>query len=259
MSFDTQSALRFEDVTYRYPAAEKAALRDLSLDLPAGKQIVLLGHNGSGKSTLMLHANGILRPESGTVHFMGTPIDYAHKALRLLRQQVGVVFQNADDQIFSASVRQDIAFGPLNLGLSETETRQRVDEVAEECGIASLLDRPAHSLSGGEKARVALAGVLAMRPQVLLVDEPTASLDPPARERIFQIFSTLNRRGTTVILSTHEVEIARHWAEYVVILQQGRMLSAETVERTFANQDLLREAGLDRPWYAALRRPNVHT
>lgn len=255
MTGNCEHLLRFQDITYRYPGTEVPALDRLTLDLPAGQQIVLLGHNGSGKSTLMLHANGILRPDSGCVFYQSRQLDYGRKELNRLRQQVGVVFQNPDDQIFSASVIQDIGFGPLNLGISEEEARARVTEVAKQCGITALLNRPAHSLSGGEKARVALAGVLVMRPQLLLVDEPTASLDPPARQRIFEIFDRLNEAGTTIILSTHEVEIALYWAEFVVIMRQGTVLSAASTESTFSDIELLREAGLDRPWYSTLRRP----
>jgi len=166
--------VRFDDVHYRYPGSDRPALDGLSLTLPKGERIAILGHNGSGKSTLFLHANGILRPDSGEIFFQEQALGYGRKELTALRQQVGVVFQQADDQLFSASVQQDISFGPLNLGLSEADSREQVQEAAQQCGITHLLDRPTHALSGGEKARAALAGVLAMEPALLLVDEPTA-------------------------------------------------------------------------------------
>ena len=245
--------IRFDQVHYTYPGSETPALDNLNLALPKGKRIAILGHNGSGKSTLFLHANGILRPTSGHVTFNDQPLSYRHKNLTALRQQVGVVFQQADDQLFSASVRQDISFGPLNLGLTEAESRARVNEAAAQCRLTHLLDRPTHALSGGEKARAALAGVLAMEPDVLLIDEPTASLDPPARQQIFAIFDALTKQDKTIILATHEIEIAHYWADYVVILEAGKALIAGPAETVMVNQSLLAEAGLDRLWYHQMR------
>ncbi|MEM7538009.1 MAG: ABC transporter ATP-binding protein, partial [Chloroflexota bacterium] len=221
--------------------------------LPKGQRIVLMGRNGSGKSTFFLHCNGILRPKQGQILFDHTPLRYDRAALKTLRQQVGVVFQQADDQLFSANVAQDISFGPLNLGLEETIVWQRIEEVAEMCELHELLDRPIHALSGGQKARVALAGVLAMYPDVLLIDEPTASLDPVMRRQIFRIFERLHEEGKTLILATHEYEVARYWADYVVLMDRGYVLAADTPEQIFAQGDLLISLGLHEPWYTDLR------
>lgn len=254
----TTPLFAFDNVTYRYSGTEHLALNALTLDLPAHSRIALLGHNGSGKSTLFLHCNGILQPQSGTIYFDGQPLSYRRRDLMRLRQRVGVVFQQADDQLFSANVRQDISFGPLNLGLSFDTSHQRINEVALQCRLSSLLDRPTHALSGGEKARVALAGVLAMHPDVLLVDEPTASLDPPARQQVFAIFNALAAQGKTIILATHELEIAQYWADYVVILQSGVAFAAGSSKEIFANKQLLAQAGLDKPWYHVLIEQQSH-
>ena len=241
--------LEFEQVTYAYPDHAQPALDGLTLALPAGRRIAILGHNGAGKSSLFLHCNGVLRPDSGVVRFNGMPLDYSRSGLLALRRHVGVVFQNADDQLFSAGVAQDISFGPLNLGLSDAEVRRRVQVVAEQCELQHVLDRPTHALSGGEKARAALAGVLAMGPNVLLVDEPTASLDPLMRRQVFTIFQELVSQGKTIILATHEMEIARHWADYIVVMDGGRVLGAGHRATILADHALLARIGMDRPWY----------
>ena len=246
--------LQFENVRYTYPGHTEPALDNMSLALPAGKRIVVLGHNGAGKSSLFLHCNGILAPQSGTVRFQGRPLKYARSDLRELRKHVGIVFQSADEQLFSASVQQDISFGPLNLGLSESAARQRVQEAAEQCEISHLLDRPTHALSGGEKARAALAGVLAMDPEVLLVDEPTASLDPLMRRKLFAIFEKLTARGKTIVLATHELELAHYWADYIVIMHRGRVLGEGASETILSDQNMLSLISLDRPWYSDMRK-----
>ena len=241
--------LQFERVRYTYPGHTAPALDDLSLALPRGQRIVILGHNGAGKSSLFLHCNGILRPDAGVVRFDGQPIDYARRRLLDLRRRIGVVFQDADDQLFSASVQQDISFGPLNLGLSDAEVRRRVYVAAEQCDLRHLLERPTHALSGGEKARAALAGVLAMEPDVLLVDEPTASLDPLMRRQVFTIFQDLSEQGKTIILATHELELARHWADFIVVMHAGRAIGAGPRAQILADPLLLARIGMDRPWY----------
>lgn len=205
--------MAFQEASFAYPEYGNSegpkALDSVTVQFPVGLRTVILGHNGSGKSTLLLHGNGILKPGSGTVYFAGKPMQYTRKALLSLRQQVGVLFQHSDDQLFGATVAQEISFGPLNLGLDEATVRQRVADAARQCDITHRLDKPTHALSGGEKARAALAGVLAMEPELLLIDEPTASLDPPMRKRFFAIFQELHSAGKTIVLATHELEIAR--------------------------------------------------
>jgi len=241
--------LEFQDVRYRYPGQEAFALRGLTVALPAGEKIAVVGRNGSGKSTFFLHCNGLYRPESGKVHFDGQPLAYDRRSLQALRQRVGIVFQNPDDQLFSASVEQDISFGPLNLGLSHAEARERVQMAAELCEITDLLDRPTHALSGGEKARVALAGVLAMDPDVLISDELMATLDPWIRLRIFAIFQRLHDKGKTILLATHDLATVRQWASFIVVMEAGRAAFTGPPERLLANQPLLEQTGLAQVWY----------
>ena len=244
--------LEFQGVTFSYPGAESPALDNITLQLPRGARTVLLGHNGSGKSTLFLHANGILEPDAGTVAFDGVALSYRRRDIQELRRNVGIVFQHADDQLFSASVAQDISFGPLNLGLDEAQVRTRVAEAARACELEGVLERPTHALSGGEKARAALAGVLAMEPALLLIDEPTSSQDPRMRRQIFRIFRRLHEQGKTIMLATHNVEIAQRWADYVVILESGRVLAADRPQAIFADRALMRQTGMDQPWYNEL-------
>jgi len=243
-----KSILRFEDVSYRYPGHQRLALNGFSLEVPVGEQIAVIGRNGSGKSTFFLHCNGLLRPHAGVVYYDGMPVGYGRDALQLLRQHVGICFQNPDDQLFSASVAQDISFGPLNLNLGEETVKQRVQSSAEFCEISDLLDRPTHALSGGEKARVALAGVLAMEPEVLIVDELMANLDPWVRVHIFDIFRRLHDEGKTILLATHDMAVVERWATFVVVMEQGRVLFAGPAVELFASDALLVETGLAEIW-----------
>ena len=175
--------LEAEHLTYGYDE-KRHAIEDLSIAFEEGKTTAILGANGAGKSTLFLHLNGILQPEHGEVRFRGQPISYKKAGLRQLRSKVGIVFQNPDDQLFSASVYQDISFGAVNMGLPSEEVHRRVNVVMEQIGITYLKDRPTHSLSFGQKKRVAFAGIMVMQPEVIILDEPTAGLDPKGRDQI---------------------------------------------------------------------------
>ena len=240
--------LQFEQVYYRYEGQEAFALQGLDLAVPIGEKIAVIGRNGAGKSTLFLLCNGLYRPASGTVRFAGQALSYDARGLRGVRQRVGIVFQNPDDQLFSASVEEDISFGPLNLGLSISEVRQRVDVAAHLCEVDSFLDRPTHALSSGEKARVALAGVLAMEPEVVAVDELVANLDPWVSQRIFAIFDQLHAQGKTILLSTHNLNVARDWATWVVVMEQGRATFSGTPRALLADRDVLKQTGLAQVW-----------
>ncbi len=244
------SIFEFTDVHYTYPIQpDRSALRGFSVKIPQGEKIAVVGRNGSGKSTFFLHCNGLYRPNSGQVRFKGQPLVYSRKALKQLRQQVGLVFQNPDDQLFSASVAQDISFGPLNLGLDETEAQRRIQEAARICEIDHLLDRPTHALSGGEKARVALAGVLAMEPDVLVADELMASLDPWVRLAIFEILQRFYDQGKTILMATHNLSVVRYWASYVVVMQDGQAVFAGAPKDLLSNQTVLDETELSRVWW----------
>lgn len=240
---------QFEAVEYHYPGHQnRSALQGLTMSLPAHEKIAVIGRNGSGKSTMLLHCNGLYRPQAGRIFFNGQPLAYNRAAIKQLRQQVGLVFQNPDDQLFSASVAQDISFGPLNLGLSVPEVRERVNEAARMCDITKLLERPTHALSGGEKARVALAGVLAMRPTVLLGDEVTATLDPWARLAILQILDRFHADGHTIILATHNLEFVQQWATQVVVMVHGQTVFTGAPQTLWADVEIMNETGLAQLW-----------
>lgn len=227
--------LLFDSVSYRYPGARSDAVNSLTLRVSSGSKLALIGRNGSGKSTLMLLANGTLKPTDGAVQLDGTPVRYDRRGLNTLRERVGIVFQNPEDQLFSATVFQDLSAGPLNLGLSESETRTRVEEVAERCDLIKLLDRPTHALSGGEKTRVALAGMLAMCPTFLFADEITNELDPWLRVELLHILDRFVDRGMGVVLSTHDWELAETWADEIAYLVDGRIAAHGSPSDVFQN------------------------
>jgi cobalt transport protein ATP-binding subunit len=186
--------LEARGVSFSYPDGTQA-LVDVNLSIPGGKKAAFLGPNGAGKTTLFLHFNGILRPQRGKIYFSGEGVRYHHAALLELRKRVGIIFQDPETQLFSASVRQEISFGPLNLGLSREEVGERVEKAMAATGTLPLQDRPTHFLSYGQKKRVAIADILAMQPQVLICDEPTACLDIKHAGQIMKLFDEINRSG----------------------------------------------------------------
>lgn len=243
-----RTILELDNLYYQYPGQDTPALKGASLTIPAGCKLVVVGRNGCGKSTLFLHCNGILRPKAGAVRLDGRELSYDRRSLLELRHRVGMVFQSAEDQLFSASVAQDISFGPLNLGLSEQDVRGRVLAAAETCDIVDLLERPVHALSSGQKTRVALAGVLAMDPQLLVVDEVLGSLDPWMRSQVLVVLQRLVDRGKTVLMSTHDLAVARNWADVVVVMNDGRVVAADSPERVFGDSDLVGLICPPDPW-----------
>jgi cobalt/nickel transport system ATP-binding protein len=216
------SIISTRSLSFSYPNGAEA-LKDVTIAIGKGRKVALLGPNGAGKSTLFLHFNGILKPAAGTVSYAGEELSYRNKDLYVLREKVALVLQNPDDQIFSATVEEDVAFGPLNLDLPRTEVEARVKEAMALVGLDGLEDRPTQQLSFGQRKRVALAGALAMRPEVLILDEPTAGLDPKMVSELLEITEEINAKGVTVIMSTHEVEIALGWADDVLALKDGKV------------------------------------
>jgi len=237
--------LETRDLCYSYGEGI-TALRDVNFIAPRASTIAVLGPNGAGKSTLFKHFNGLLFPTSGEVLYRGEPVSRAN--VREIRKQVGIVFQNPDDQIFSPTVREDVAFGPVNLGLDAETIEHRVDEALGLLGIEHLANRPPHHLSGGEKKRVAIAGVIAMEPQILVLDEPGSGLDPQGVENLTAFLKTLPQRfGMTIIFSTHHVDLVPELADYVYVLDRGAVIGKGTVEEIFFEDDLLRKARLREP------------
>ena len=218
-----------------------------SLRLPAGRRLAVLGANGSGKTTLLRCLSGALRPLAGQVTVDGQRLQHTRRGLRAHRQEVQLVLQDPDDQLFSASVAQDVSFGPVNLGLDDDTVRARVAEALRLLGVGHLADRPTHQLSFGERKRVAIAGAVAMRPCVLLLDEPTAGLDPSAVAEALAALARLEESGSTVVMSTHDVDLALRWADEVAVVVDRAVVQGSPAD-VLGDDTLLARARLDRPW-----------
>ena len=238
----TVAALALAGVTHRYPDGH-AALHGVDLVLQPGERTALLGPNGAGKTTLVLHLNGILTPTTGTVHVDGLPVEREH--LQEVRRRVGIVFQDPDDQLFMPSVREDVAFGPANLGLSADEIDLRVSEALEAVGMADAADRAPHHLSFGQRRRVAVATVLAMRPSILVLDEPSSNLDPASRRELAEI---LLRLDLTVLMVTHDLPYALELCPRSVVLDAGRVVADGRTAELLGDGDLMRAHRLELPY-----------
>ncbi len=238
--------LETRDLVYSYGDGTEA-LKDVNISLEEGRKIALVGPNGAGKSTLMLMFNGILRPSAGEVLFRGQPLQYDSAHLREIRRKVGMVFQNSDDQIFAPTVYQDVAFGPVNLGFPLEKVKRYVGYALQYVGLSGYERRPPHHLSGGEKKRVAIAGILAMEPEVLILDEPTSNLDPASSEEIMDMLDELNSGGKTMIISTHDVELAYRWADEVILMEDGGVLRRGIGPEIFGDAEMIKRARLKLP------------
>lgn len=232
---------------FNYPDGTPA-LKDLSIQIQKGKTTGILGGNGAGKSTLFLNLNGILRPTSGQVYHKNLPISYSSKSLNQLRQSVGIVFQDPDTQLFSASVYQDVSFGVVNLGIPESEAHLRTENALKRTGTYELRQKPTHSLSYGQKKRVALAGIIAMEPEVLILDEPTAGLDPQGVSEIMQLIRELQQDlGIAILIATHDMDLVPMYCDYIYLLNQGEIVGCGSPDEIFNQPSLLRQIHLRLP------------
>ncbi len=242
---------RLENVTYKYSIGtpfEKTAVDNVSLTINRGEFIGIIGHTGSGKSTLIQHLNGLVKPTSGTVFIDGADIHSKDVKLRDIRFKVGIVFQYSEHQLFEETVAKDIAYGPKNMGLSDEEIQARVKDAAESMGITHLLEKSPFELSGGQQRRVALAGVLAMDPETLILDEPAAGLDPKGRNKILTLIKNYHKKsGKTILLVSHSMEDIVKFAEKVLVMNKGRVFSFDYTDRVFEHTDNLVSIGLDVP------------
>ncbi|MBK7354914.1 ABC transporter ATP-binding protein [Propionivibrio sp.] len=238
--------LELEHVSFSYPDGG-IGLDDCTLIIRHGSRNALIGANGSGKTTLFQHCNGLLQPQSGLVRYDGEAIDYGRKGLRQLRSKVGMVFQNPDRQLFSASVQEDVSFGPFNLGLAESAVRQRVAAALLAVGMEAFANKAVHNLSYGEKKRVCIAGVLAMEPELLVLDEPMAGLDQRMQEELLIVLDELHERGITLLLATHDIDFAYRWADRLHLISAGRCTATLEAADLADCGDALSAVGLPLP------------
>ncbi|MDR2654574.1 MAG: energy-coupling factor transporter ATPase [Oscillospiraceae bacterium] len=268
------SLLKVENLSYSYnkgTSMEKNAVKNASFEIEQGDFIGIIGHTGSGKSTLIQHFNGLIRPDSGRIYINGEDIWASKERLHQIRFIVGLVFQYPEYQLFEETVYKDIAFGPGNMGLGKEEIDARVREAADFAGVhPEYLESSPFDLSGGQKRRAAIAGVIAMRPQILVLDEPAAGLDPHGRDRIFERIKNYHKKtGSTVVLVSHSMEDIARYAKKVLVMNQGGIETFDTVENVFSKAERLLEIGLEVPMitrvFMALRArgidvpPDVYT
>ncbi len=240
------SILETRGLSFSYPDGTQA-LDNINITIEKGKKIAFVGRNGSGKSTLFLCMNGTHRPKKGEILFHGDPMKYDSRSLREIRKNIGIVFQNSDDQIFAPTIFQDVAFGPTNLDYPKDKVETIVNNTLEYVGLMHLKDKPPHHLSGGQKKRVAVAGIVAMDPEIIILDEPLANLDPVGADEVMDLLNELNYFGKTIIISTHDVDLAYRWADYVFLMNEQKVISEGTPEEIFMQHDNLKNAYLRQP------------
>ncbi|MBR4021719.1 MAG: energy-coupling factor transporter ATPase [Ruminococcus sp.] len=244
--------LKTEDLTYTYSQGtpfEKTAINKVNLEIEEGELVGVMGHTGSGKSTLIQHFNGLLEPTSGKVYLDGEDIWADKKKIRDVRFKVGLVFQYPEYQIFEDTVYKDIAFGPKNMGLSDDEIKSRVYETAENIGISpEYMERSPFELSGGQKRRVAIAGVMAMKPKVLILDEPTAGLDPKGRDKILGLIKSYQQKtNSTVLIVSHSMEDIAEYADKILVMNKAELFCYDTAVNVFGLSNEIEQMGLDVP------------
>jgi len=238
--------LRIENISYRYDG-KVLALNDVSATFHAGERVAVLGSNGAGKSTFFLCCNGVLRPNSGKILYTGREISKSKKDVFTLRQAVGLVFQDPDSQMIAGSVESEVSFGPMNLRLPQDEVASRVEESLARMNISGYRDYAPQYLSGGEKKRVSIADILAMRPEMILFDEPTASLDPENADAFERVLDELNDTGITIVISTHDVNFAYRTAKRAIVFARGEIIADADIDEVFASDEILEKAGLKKP------------
>lgn len=253
-----ETILQIKGLYYSY-TNEKDTLNNINIDIYKGEKMAVLGSNGAGKSTFFLNINGVLKPKSGEIIYKGKII--TKKDLNELRKNVGIVFQDADNQIIASTVLAEVSFGPMNLKLPKDEVIKRVDEALRYMNISEFKDRPPHYLSGGEKKRVSIADIIAMKSEVIIFDEPTASLDPLNAEMLEEVLNKLSSENKTMIISTHDVDFAYRWADRIVVFSDGMIIGDGTPLEIFTSEEILKNANLKRPVmldvYETLLKSNV--
>ena len=239
--------LECKNLYFSYSDNDNYALKNVNISIKQGQKIALMGANGSGKSTFFRCCAGILKPCKGNLFFHNEKIKYDRKNLLNLRSKIGIVFQEPDNQLFCASVYEEISFGVLNLGFSEDETCLKVDNIIKTLNIQSFCEKPTHALSGGQKKQVAIADILVMSPEIIIFDEPAAALDPKHIKIVREIIDKLTENGLTVIMSTHDVDYAYEWADEIILFDNGEVIMQAKPIDIFTNNTVLDKTNLEKP------------
>lgn len=239
--------LEFANVIYRYPHSRHAAIQGLTLNIPSGKRCGLIGQNGCGKTTLFLLANGLYQPQQGAIRWQGQSIQYDRRSLMHLRQQIGLVFQNPEHQVVATTVEEDIAYGLCNLSLPEAEIGRRVQQAIAQFDLQELAYQPVHTLSLGQKKRVSIADVMVLNPNLLLLDEPTAYLDPRHSKELIEQLQQIHAMGTTILVTSHDLDFIYRWADWVFVMDQGQLVLEGTPQTVFAQREILEQVQLGVP------------
>ncbi|MGV8173146.1 MAG: ATP-binding cassette domain-containing protein [Methanobrevibacter sp.] len=242
----TNIQLSTENLSFTYPDGTQA-LKNINIEIEKGEKVAIIGPNGAGKSTLFSHFNGLTEPTSGCVKIEGKAISFEKDELLKVRQKVGIVFQDPNDQLFAPTVKEDIAFGPMNLGLSYGEVEKRVEDALKMVGMENYEDKTPHHLSGGQQKRIAIAGIIAMKPELMILDEPTAGLDPDGVEKVLNIMNQLNKEGMTLIISSHDIDMISKYADKIFILYNGEIIESGNKNKIFSDMELLKKAHLRTP------------
>lgn len=242
----TNIQLSTENLSFTYPDGTQA-LKNINIEIEKGEKVAIIGPNGAGKSTLFSHFNGLTEPTSGCVKIEGKPISFEKDELLKVRQKVGIVFQDPNDQLFAPTVKEDIAFGPMNLGLSYDEVEKRVEDALKMVGMENYEDKTPHHLSGGQQKRIAIAGIIAMKPEIMILDEPTAGLDPDGVEKVLNIMNQLNKEGMTLIISSHDIDMISKYADKIFVLYNGEIIESGNKNKIFSDMELLKKAHLRTP------------
>jgi cobalt/nickel transport system ATP-binding protein len=239
--------LEFKEVYYNYAGTNETALNGLNLKIPKHKNSALIGQNGCGKTTFFLLANALYKPQQGNILWQGKTIKYDSRSLQKLRQQVGLVFQDPEQQLVASTVEEDISYGLCNLGLPNREIAKRVEAILLEFGLMELAQRPVHHLSLGQKKRVSIADVMVLEPELILLDEPTAYLDRLHTRNLIKTLKKIQNSGTTILMATHDFDLVYRWADWVFVMDKGKLVLEGTPEDVFSHHDLLEELKLGVP------------
>ncbi len=244
---------KINNLTYKYDKNRKA-LDNITMDFDRGDIIGIIGSNGSGKSTLFNNLMGILKATQGEILYKNNQLKYDKKSLYNLRKEVGIVFQDPEKQIFYSMVYDDLAFALRNIGMDEKTIKIRINKALESVNGKDFIDRPVHSLSFGQKKRVAIASVIAMENDLVLLDEPTAGLDPESTRAIVEIIKSMHKKGKKIVITSHDMNLIYDICDYVYVLNQGKIISEGNVEEVFVDEEKIEEAGLELPWLVKLNK-----